>query len=98
MRSISVRSDAGTRGSSKPGCEINRRHLSESRVERVCAYEEKSQRVSGRVSHSQHGQNTETASDFMCRGGILMIRRCSSPRVIASRCSQIASMCQLGLN
>ena len=65
MRSMSVRSEGGRRGSSNPGSWISRRHLSESRVERFWAYEAKRKRVSGRESHSQHGQNTVTASDFI---------------------------------
>jgi hypothetical protein len=54
--------------------------------------------VSGLVSHSQVGHSTAISEDFMCRGGTLMINSRMWPRETASRCSQIASMCQLDLN
>ncbi len=35
----------------------------------------------GAYVQSQAGQNTETASDFMCRGGMLIRSRSISPRL-----------------
>ena len=50
------------------------------------------------MSHSHAGHITDTIVDFECRGGMLMSRRWMSPALTASRCSQIASMCQLAMN
>ena len=47
-----------------------------------------------RGPHSQAGQSTPTASDFIVPGGTLISSRLISPAVTASRCSAIASMCQ----
>jgi hypothetical protein len=41
------------------------------------------------------GKNTLAPSDFMCRGGMLVSSRLICQSATASRCSQIAAMCQL---
>lgn len=46
-----------------------------------------------------HGvKATEQLIDFMLRGGTLISKCRISPRATASRCSHIASICQLGSN
>ena len=44
------------------------------------------------------GYMTETIVDFECRGGMLTISLRMSPVLMASKCSQITSMCHDGLN
>ena len=45
-----------------------------------------------RGPHSQLGHSVWTSMDFIMPGGTLMRSRLTSPRVTASRCSQIASI------
>src|SRR5271154_3308107 len=51
----------------------------------------------GSVAQIQAGNITETRVDFACLGGMLIRRALISRRLTASRCSQIASMCQPGM-
>jgi hypothetical protein len=77
---------------------INRRALRLSRMLRLPLYDAHRYFCSGWASHSHIGNITETMVDFECRGGMLMSSLRSSPALIASKCSQIASMCQLAMN
>ena len=77
------------------GDSIRRRHFNESRTESEPEYDANSQRQAGLVIHTHTGHMTATCIDFMCRGGILISRLRISPRVMAIRCSEITSKCQL---
>ncbi|WP_279076505.1 hypothetical protein [Bilophila wadsworthia] len=71
-----------------------RRQATLSRMESCWAYEAKRNLALGCRVHSQQGNATETSRVLQWRGGMLMSRSRISPRTTASRCSQMASMCQ----